>query len=197
MTNSEIKKCPYCRGKARIEEHYTKINNSPLDKSNSVCVRCTECCAMGSRYYIAEEKDREIFIEYAIKAWNTRTPESTKADNGLVPLAENAVADFMFGIYYPEKSLPENYNTKSPYYCVAKSLCQVFGTPSITKEQLLAILPKLRNPILHDDPSDFRERNEQFTYSSSVESFNFAVLQIKQRIEELFKPATLNDRGRK
>lgn len=182
MTNSEIKKdelkpCPFCGGAVELFEVCRPDGIWEIHCFNKDC----------HAGYGMEDRNE------VLKAWNTRTPEPTKAENGLVPITEDAVITFQSQITDLARQLPRASDDRDLVIInermdkKRKEFIEKYGTPSITKEQLLAILPKLRNPILHDDPSDFRERNEQFTYSSSVESFNFAVLQMKQRIEELWK----------
>lgn len=55
---------------------------------------------------------------------NSRTPEPTKAENGLVPLDEKALSEF----------IGEDQGWEESAVILAKKICAKFGTPSITKD---------------------------------------------------------------
>lgn len=178
MTNSEIKKpCLNCKRltdniylngvilcakcvmqmviekKSRIEQH-SEINcehNSRLCKSGAEW--CRSCGGFSLNYG---------------ETWElpTRTPEPTKAENGLVRLDEKALSEF----------IGEDQGWEESAVILAKKICAKFGTPSITKEQLLAILPEkaVCKHQKYDDECGCWTRNN-------------AIDQMKQRIEELWK----------
>lgn len=170
MTNSEIK----CE------------NNSRLCKSGAEW--CRSCGGFSLNYG---------------KTWEfpTRTPELTKADTRISPhkLYEMAKGDSekykeLMIIHGHLKSLTKaelNYEQIMKYsheYGDRKDLvrfiCDNFATPTITKEQLLAILTGEYSIAKYtgeeiDEPNS---RNIQFQYG-----YNAYRDLMKQRIEELFK----------
>jgi len=115
------------------------------------------------------------------KDWQhpTRPPEPTKAENGLVPLDTFKVCAFI-DKYFSDAPLPK---IKSE---LADAICQTFGTPSITKEQLLAILPEKKSCPRHSiTDNDFTNDGDLCDCCTSFKGFNEAIDQMKQRIEEL------------
>ena len=117
MTNSEIKNC----------EH-----KQTIVVDNAVAEWCEDCGA------------------FRVKSGNPwrwgnwyfpRTPEPTKAENGLVKLDIEKVADLYDEFY--EGATEEGVFDVMKFSTL---LCSRFGTPSITKEQLLAILPEEMPP---------------------------------------------------
>ena len=168
MTNSEIKKCdpkpcPFCP-KSIVDPYFD-------DMANRWRVGCGRCGASSGIY---KEKQK------AIDAWNTRPPEPTKAENGLVKIADlehafcMAVMDseefkrYDFGAFvtYNKHTFLEGF--KAIHNLIIQ---KQLATSSITKDQLLAILPEKENYV----PTDKSSHNQW-----SI-GFNTAIDQMKQR----------------
>ena len=130
----------------------------------------------------------------------TRTPEPTKAENGLVALDENVMEAVIWQYFNPEAGTVrriKDWSELSKHICsrfgsITKEQggCPVCGTPcdivghttkhyepKISKEQLLAILPKKKD-----------ERGCRIDiFKAPNEGFNLAIDQMKQRIEDIWK----------
>ena len=74
MAHSELKKCPFCGGKAEIRMDSVMVGFNESD--DFYTVKCTACRMSGSRYGRLDGDSKRERIEKAITAWNRR------ADNG-------------------------------------------------------------------------------------------------------------------
>jgi len=103
----ELRRCPFCGGKAVIDTEYDSDDNHP--DGNQHFVKCSVCGAQGEQHYASdindmhltkkgrlEKRERQNNAEsYATKAWNKRTPPQP---TGLREAVENA---YRKGCLYP------------------------------------------------------------------------------------------------
>lgn len=86
-----LKNCPFCGGAPTTIERPDNIDGTQFFYAIACyCGRYSACA-----HKMAVRKTPEIAKADAIAAWNTRTPQPTQAQAGVVPLTDEQLAEMM------------------------------------------------------------------------------------------------------